>query len=498
MKKSKLLPLYKAIEQCYGAYNVYISLTFQPQYSGKNSALFKVHIKLGTTLNSLKSHAEDVQTVMEIPFFIITKQKNGIFLLVSSTNTRFITLDDMLHAKGIEKVTDNLLYPVALGKDIFGNLVYEDLANMLHTAYTGSTGSGKSVGLQCLIMSLASFRSPEEVNFVIIDAGGGSLWCFEGLPHLSCPVIKDIDEGLYALHRLVAEMERRLKLSKEELDKLPAVVCVFDEFVSFLCAPGKKYPKACAKLINSIIRRARKVRIYLVLATQSPKQEYLKDVDVNNLTTRVAFGNKSKANQSSALGVAGAENLLGQGDLLLDTQQYSEPIRLQGAYISESEIEERVAQLAKELCEAPNKFVISRSENLKKAVKSIVSDICGGEDRGQNNGFGPDGDDDEDDDDDEDNYKESLKTYRFILWSLKSAEISVNKIQQELDFSRNVAEQHLKMMDEHGFLSEKNFNQPRKVIPQVKSDLTEEQLEFLSKYGIDDMILTELYQTRNQ
>lgn len=98
MKKSKLLPLYKAIEQCYGAYNVYISLTFQPQYSGKNSALFKVHMKLGTTLNSLKSHAEDVQTVMEIPFFIITKQKNGIFLLVSSTNTRFITLNNMLHA----------------------------------------------------------------------------------------------------------------------------------------------------------------------------------------------------------------------------------------------------------------------------------------------------------------------------------------------------------------------------------------------------------------
>lgn len=245
----------RSIMEHYKSYNVLIVLYILT--SSKDSILYRVQLEPGTTLNSLKSHAEDVQTVMEIPFFIITKQKNGIFLLVSSTNNRFITLNNMLHAKGIEKVTDNLLYPVALGKDIFGNLDYEDLADLMHTAYTGSTGSGKSVGLQCLIMSLASFRSPEEVNFVIIDAGGGSLWCFEGLPHLSCPVIKDIDEGLYALHRLVAEMERRLKISKEELDKLPAVVCVFDEFVSFLCAPGKKYPKACAKLINSIIRRTK-------------------------------------------------------------------------------------------------------------------------------------------------------------------------------------------------------------------------------------------------
>ena len=490
MTKSKTLG--RSIMEHYKAYKVLIVL--QILTSSKYSVLYRVHIEPGTTINALMAHAKEVKTILKIPYFILAQYEQTIFLSVSSTNNKFVTLDDMLHAKGIEKVTDNLMYPVALGKDIFGNLVYEDLADLMHTAYTGSTGSGKSVGLQCLIMSLASFRSPEEVNFVIIDAGGGSLWCFEGLPHLSCPVIKDIDEGLYALHRLVAEMERRLKLSKEELDKLPAIVCVFDEFVSFLGAPGKKYPKACAKLINSIIRRARKVRIYLVLATQSPKQEYLKDVDVNNLTTRVAFGNKSKANQSSALGVSGAENLMGKGDLLLDTQQYSEPLRLQGAYISESEIKQRVAQLAKESYDTPNKFVISLSENLKKEVKSIVSDICGGEDRCQNNGFGPD---DDDDDEDEDDYTENLDTYRFILWTLDSVEISVSKIHQKFGFSRKVAERYVKMMDEHGFLAAKNSNQPRKVIPQDKSDLNEEQLEFLSEFGINEEILTELYNTRN-
>ena len=475
MKKSKLLPLDKAIEQCYGAYNVYISLTFQPQYSGKNIALFKVHMKLGTTLNSLKSHAEDVQTVMEIPFFIITKQKNGIFLLVSSTNTRFITLNNMLHAKGIEKVTDNLLYPVSLGKDIFGNLVYEDLADLMHTAYTGSTGSGKSVGLQCLIMSLASFRSPEEVNFVIIDAGGGSLWCFEGLPHLSCPVIKEIDEGLFALNCLVTEMNRRLKLSKEELDKLPAVVCVFDEFTSFIDPSNNGLSNKCKGLINDILRRARKVRIYLVLATQSPKQEYLKDIDVNNLTTRVAFRNMSKANQSSALGVAGAEDLIGKGDLLCHTQQYSEPLRLQGAYISESEIEERVAKLADKQYDFSNKFIVPEGTTNQvrmddvipnQSVKQVVND--------------------------------DQQTAELIIWTLEQTKVSSNQLQNIPNFSRNNAKDFLDMMENNGFVSAQYSNQPRKVIPQVKSDLNEEQLKFLLNYGIDDEVLTELYQKRNQ
>lgn len=326
-------------------------------------------------------------------------------------------------------------------------------------------------------MSLASFRSPEEVNFVIIDAGGGSLWCFEGLPHLSCPVIKDIDGGLYALSCLVAEMERRLRLSKEELDKLPAIVCVFDEFVSFLDAPGKKHTKACAKLINSILRRARKVRIYLVLATQSPKQEYLKDVDVNNLTTRVAFRNMSKSNQSSALGLVGAENLLGKGDLLIDTQEYADPLRLQGAYITESEIEERVAQLAKESYDTPNKFVITPDVNSKADLKEALDDICGN---------------DEDDEDDD------QQTAELIMWTLEQTKVSSNQLQKIPKFSRNNAKDFLNMMGKKGFISAQYSNQPREVIPQEKSDLTEEQLEFLLHFGIDDEALTKLYQKRNQ
>lgn len=474
MKKRKPMTLDKAIEQKYVEYKVYISLTFQPQYSSQNSALFKVHIKLGTTINKLMSYAREVKISLGIPYFVIALQENIIFLLVSSTNTRFITLDDMLHAKGIETVTEKMLYPVALGKDIFGNLVYEDLADLLHTAYTGSTGSGKSVGLQCLIMSLASFRSPEEVNFVIIDAGGGSLWCFEGLPHLSYPVIKDTLMSVFALEKIVDEIHRRLRLSKEELDKLPAIVCVFDEFTSFIDPSHNGLSNECKGLINDILRRARKVRIYLVLATQSPNQEYLKGIELINLTSRVAFRNMSKANQSSALGVAGAENLIGKGDLLLDTQQYSEPLRLRGAYISESEIEQRVAQLADKQYDFSNKFIVpERPTNQvhmnymlpEQPVKQVVNN--------------------------------DQQTAELIVWTLAQTKVSSNQLQKISHFSRKDANDYLDMMEEKGLISAQYSNQPREVIPQVKSDLTEEQLEFLSKYGIDDAILTELYNFRN-
>lgn len=468
---TKAKTLGRSIMAHYKAYKVLIILRILT--CSKDSILYRVYIKPVTRISSLMSFAKEVKITLGIPYFVIALQENSIFLLVSRTNTRFITLDDMLHAKGIEKVTDKLLYPVALGKDIFGNLVYEDLADLMHTAYTGSTGSGKSVGLQCLIMSLASFRSPEEVNFVIIDAGGGSLWCFEGLPHLSYPIIKDTLMSIFALEKIVDEIHRRLRLSKEELDKLPAIVCVFDEFTSFIDPSNNGLSNECKGLINDILRRARKVRIYLVLATQSPNQEYLKGVELNNLTSRVAFRNMSKANHSSALGVSGAENLMGKGDLLLDTQQYSEPHRLQGAYISESEIEEWVAKLADKQYDFSNKFIVpERPTNQvhmgyvipEQPVKRVVNDYDAKE---------------------------------LIMWTLEQTKVSSNQLQTMPNFSRNNAKDFLDMMEEKGFISAQYSNQPRKVIPKVKSDLTEEQLEFLSKYDIDDAILTELYNIRN-
>ena len=274
---------------------------------------------------------------------------------------------------------------------------------------------------------------------------------------------------MYVLKHLVAEMERRLKLSNEELEALPTIVCVFDEFVSFLDNQDKKEMKACKDLLNNILRRARKVRIYLVLATQSPKQEYLDGIDLNNITTRVAFRNMSKANSTSALGCVGAENLIGKGDMLIETTDYPAPLRLQGAYINEAQIKELVAQLANEQCDLTNKFTIPEMEKTYAdsgftVRRSANTDII------------------------------DPNAAKFLLWTLAQTEVSVNKSQQELGLSRNDSEKYIAMMCEQKFISEKNSNQPRKVIPQSMADFTEEQMKFLAKYGCTEDKLAKLYQ----
>lgn len=462
----------RKIQACYREYRVNIRLI--PYSYGFGDIIFIVRIQAGTMISSLILRAEEVKAILHIPYFIVVQQGQTFFLLISDKNTRTINLTEMIAPKYFDQVSNQNKLPIAVGCNIFHEMDYEDLAKFQHTAYTGSTGSGKSVGLQCLIMSLASYRSPEEVNFVIIDAGGRSLGCFEGLPHLSYPIVKDIESGMYVLKHLVAEMERRLNISNEELETLPTIVCVFDEFVSFLDNQNKKAMKECKDLLNNILRRARKVRIYLVLATQSPKKEYLDGIDLNNITTRVAFRNMSKANSTSALGCAGAENLMGKGDMLVESTDYSTPLRLQGAYIEEAQIKGLVAQLADKQCGISNKFTIPEMNCEDIDLKDIVSKTPA------------------------DTKVAEKQVAKFMLWALAQREVSVNKIQQALGLSRKTSEYCIAMMYKEELISDKNSNQPRKVIPQSMADLTVEQMTFLAKYGCTEEKLTELYQLRNK
>ena len=462
--------LAQRIQQCYKAYNVGIRL--RPHSCGKDWVIFDVGILACTDVNRLAPQTKNVQAVLKIPYFVLTQIDQSIYLLASGTNSITVDLTEMLNPKYSDAASKQYKLPVAMGMTIFHELDYEDISQMQHTAYTGSTGSGKSIGLQCLIMSLATFRSPEELNLLIIDVGGRSLWCFDGLPHLSYPVIKDRKSCVYVLKQLVDEMERRLTLSPEELNSSPAIVCVFDEFVSFVDNEDKSEAHACKRLINNILRRARKVNIYLVLATQSPKQEHLDGLDLNNITTRVAFRNASRTNSTSALGCAGAENLRGKGDMIVDTAVYSDPLRLQGAYIDESTIKKLVAQAANQQYDTANKFVVTEAELDEIDMKAILDKMPQKADKDP-----------------------VLATN--IMWALTCTEVSVSKIQKELHLSRSEAEDFINTLQEMGFVSEKYSNQPRKVIPQAMSDLTEEQIDFLAQKGCTKETLSQLYEARN-
>lgn len=261
---------------------------------------------------------------------------------------------------------------VALGHDIGGQPVMADLAKMPHLLVAGTTGSGKSVGVNAMILSVLFKSTPEEARLIMIDPKMLELSIYEGIPHLLCPVVTDMSEAANALRWCVAEMERRYKLmsamgvrnlagfnrkvkegieagtpledplfKREDigdeaplLEKLPTIVVVVDEFADMIMVVGKKVEE----LIARIAQKARAAGIHLILATQRPSVDVITGLIKANIPTRIAFQVSSKIDSRTVLDQGGAEQLLGHGDMLYLPPGTSLPIRVHGAFVSDDEV----------------------------------------------------------------------------------------------------------------------------------------------------------------
>jgi S-DNA-T family DNA segregation ATPase FtsK/SpoIIIE len=262
---------------------------------------------------------------------------------------------------------------MVLGADISGQPVVVDLAKMPHLLVAGTTGSGKSVGVNVMILSLLYKSTPEDVRMIMIDPKMLELSVYEGIPHLLCEVVTDMKEAANALRWCVGEMERRYKLmsalgvrnlkgynqkikdAKEagypimdplfkdtdgmadgpaELDKMPSIVVVIDEFADMMMIVGKKVEE----LIARIAQKARAAGIHLVLATQRPSVDVITGLIKANIPTRMAFQVSSKIDSRTILDQQGAENLLGMGDMLYLPPGTSVPVRVHGAFVDDHEV----------------------------------------------------------------------------------------------------------------------------------------------------------------
>lgn len=267
---------------------------------------------------------------------------------------------------------------MVLGHDIAGDSVVVDLAKMPHLLVAGTTGSGKSVGVNVMIMSLLYKASPEDVRIIMIDPKMLELSVYEGIPHLLTEVVTDMKDAANALRWCVGEMERRYKLlsavgvrnlvgfnakiqqaidagqplvdplwkpgdsmdeSAPELQKLPAIVVVVDEFADMMMIVGKKVEE----LIARIAQKARAAGIHLILATQRPSVDVITGLIKANIPTRIAFQVSSKIDSRTILDQAGAETLLGMGDMLYQPAGTSVPIRVHGAFVDDHEVHRVVA-----------------------------------------------------------------------------------------------------------------------------------------------------------
>ncbi|AOJ80096.1 cell division protein FtsK [Burkholderia savannae] len=300
--------------------------------------------------------------------------KNYMALELPNQRRQTVRLSEIL---GSEVYADApSMLTLGLGKDIGGKPVCADLAKMPHLLVAGTTGSGKSVGINAMILSLLYKASAEQVRVILIDPKMLEMSVYEGIPHLLCPVVTDMRQAGHALNWTVAEMERRYKLMSklgvrnlagynnkiedakkreekipnpfsltpddpEPLGRLPNIVVVIDELADLMMVVGKKVEE----LIARIAQKARAAGIHLILATQRPSVDVITGLIKANVPTRIAFQVSSKIDSRTILDQMGAESLLGQGDMLYLPPGTGLPVRVHGAFVSDDEVHRVVEKL---------------------------------------------------------------------------------------------------------------------------------------------------------
>ncbi|MCW2272194.1 S-DNA-T family DNA segregation ATPase FtsK/SpoIIIE [Pseudomonas sp. JUb96] len=362
---------------------------------------------------------------------------------------------------------------MALGHDIGGKPVITDLAKMPHLLVAGTTGSGKSVGVNAMILSILFKSGPEDAKLIMIDPKMLELSIYEGIPHLLCPVVTDMKDAANALRWSVAEMERRYKLmaamgvrnlagfnrkvkdaeeagepiydpmfKRESMDDvppllktLPTIVVVVDEFADMMMIVGKKVEE----LIARIAQKARAAGIHLILATQRPSVDVITGLIKANIPTRMAFQVSSKIDSRTIIDQGGAEQLLGHGDMLYMPPGTSLPIRVHGAFVSDDEVH-RVVEAWKQRG-APD-----YNDDILNGVEEAGSGFEGG--------GGGDGDDAETDA----LYDEAVQ---FVLESRRA---SISAVQRKLKIGYNRAARMIEAMEMAGVVTAMNTNGSREVI----------------------------------
>ncbi|TMP30207.1 cell division protein FtsK [Pseudoalteromonas rubra] len=343
-------------------------------YPGPVVTRFELDLAPGIKVAKITGLAKDLArslSAVSVRVVEVIPGKTYVGLELPNKNREIVRLSEVINAPKFEQNPSPLT--MVLGKDIAGQPVVADLAKMPHLLVAGTTGSGKSVGVNVMILSLLYKSPPEDVRMIMIDPKMLELSVYEGIPHLLCEVVTDMKEAANALRWCVGEMERRYKLMSalgvrnlkgynqkildakeaghpimdplfkdtdgmadepQELDKLPSIVVVIDEFADMMMIVGKKVEE----LIARIAQKARAAGIHLVLATQRPSVDVITGLIKANIPTRMAFQVSSKIDSRTILDQQGAENLLGMGDMLYLPPGTSVPIRVHGAFVDDHEV----------------------------------------------------------------------------------------------------------------------------------------------------------------
>jgi S-DNA-T family DNA segregation ATPase FtsK/SpoIIIE len=428
-----------------------------------------VGVKGNQILNLVKDLARSL-SVASIRVVEIIPGKTSMGLEIPNPNRQIVRLSEVFSSQSYADMTSPLT--IALGKDIGGHPIVADLIKMPHVLVAGTTGSGKSVAINAMILSLIYKATPEQIRLILVDPKMLELSVYEGIPHLLAPVVTDMRQAANALRWCVAEMERRYKLmsllgvrniggynqkirdaiknetpltnpfsltpdTPEPLEEMPLIVVVIDELADLMMVVGKKVEE----LITRLAQKARAAGIHLLLATQRPSVDVITGLIKANIPTRIAFQVSSRVDSRTILDQMGAEALLGQGDMLYLPPGTGYPQRVHGAFVSDEEVHRVVEHL--------------RKNGEPHFVEGVLDPLEEDKESDENNGISL-----KEDGEADPLYKDAVAVV------MKSRRASISLVQRHLRIGYNRAARLIEKMENNGIVSPMQSNGSREILVQ--------------------------------
>jgi DNA segregation ATPase FtsK/SpoIIIE, S-DNA-T family len=413
---------------------------------GPSVTRFELQPSAGVKVSKIVNLADDIALSLAASGVRIEAPipgKSAVGIEVPNKDLTAVLLKEVIDSEEFSNSRKNLAF--CLGKDIAGNCVVSDLTKMPHLLIAGATGSGKSVCINTLIISLLYKYSPESVKLLMIDPKVVELNVYNGIPHLLIPVVTDPKKAAGALNWAVNEMTRRYKLFAEngvrniegynELankgrinEKLPLIVIIVDELADLMMV----CPNDIEDYIGRLAQMARAAGMHLVIATQRPSVDVITGVIKANIPSRISFAVSSQIDSRTILDSSGAEKLLGKGDMLFYPVGESKPLRIQGAFISEEEVEKVVG------------FIKSQKSDLEYKTEILEH-------------LNSDSSEDEDGDADE-LLNEAIRIV------VETGQASTSLLQRRLRIGYNRAARIMEQLEEEGVISGRDGSKPRQIL----------------------------------
>ena len=419
---------------------------------GPTVTQYELEIKAGTKVSKLLSVQREIALALsakEIRIQAPIPGKNTIGVEIPNKVNAPVSFKEVVSY--LPEINEKTLLTVALGKDIMAKIKYAEINATPHLLIAGSTGSGKSVCMNCIIASILMRARPDQVKLVMVDPKKVELGMYNGIPHLLCPVVTDPKKASIALQNIVAEMERRYGILEKthnkniemynkfceknsDYQKLPYIVVIIDELADLMLVAAKEVEDS----ILRITQMARAAGIHLIVATQRPSTDVITGVVKANIPSRISFAVSSSIDSRTILDMTGAEKLLGKGDMLFKPMGENTPIRIQGAYVSEEELQAIVDFVTKEQgAEYDN--------SLTEEPKTTSA---------------------KDDYQSEEEYDDPLYT-EIASFAVRTGKISASLIQRKYRLGYNRAARIIDLLEERGIIGPQNGSKPREVLVKL-------------------------------